>query len=83
MATEFPPVAVCVKCGDISYQAERINQRCGRTYGNRRCGGVYSSALNSSDWAICPTCEGAGSTNGATCQSCQRTGWIFVRDRRR
>jgi len=30
MITEAPPIAVCTKCGDITYQAERINQQCGR-----------------------------------------------------
>ena len=82
MATEFPPVAGCTKCGDINFQAERINQRCGRTYGSQRCSGVYSSALNFSDWIECPACDGAGSIDGTTCPACQRTGWMFVRDRR-
>jgi hypothetical protein len=83
MSTETPPVAVCTRCGDISYRMEAINNQCGRQPGGKRCKGTYGSALSNGDWAKCRACGGSGknSTN-ATCPACQGTGWNFVRDRR-
>jgi len=84
MITEAPPIAVCTKCGDITYQAERINQQCGRQPGGKRCGGVYGSALNNDDWAKCGVCAGTGkSDTGRSCEACQGTSWRFVRNRAR
>jgi hypothetical protein len=59
MSTEDPPVAVCTKCGDITYSAARINAQCGRQPGGRRCKGVYGSALGKDDWAKCGACGGS------------------------
>ena len=60
MSTEPPPVAVCTKCGDITYSAERINSQCDRKPDGRRCKGVYGSALNNDDWEKCIACGGFG-----------------------
>lgn len=60
MSTDNPPVAVCTKCGDITYSPERINAQCGRQPGGMRCMGVYGSALGKNDWAQCGACDGSG-----------------------
>ena len=84
MSTELPPVAVCTRCGDITYNVAAINRSCGRQPGGKRCKGVYGSALNNDDWAKCSACNGTGlDGTGATCVVCQRTGWRFGRDRRK
>lgn len=80
MATETPPVGVCTRCGDITYALDRINGSCGRQPGGKRCKGIYGSALNNDDWAKCDVCDGAGTVSGATCPTCQRTGWSYIRD---
>jgi DnaJ-class molecular chaperone len=80
MATPLPPVAVCTRCGDITYDAVRINQRCGRKPGGKRCKGLYRSALNKTDWAKCDLCKGSGRDAGATCEACHGTGWSYVRN---
>lgn len=83
MATETPPVAVCTRCGDITYRIEAINCQCGRQPIGKRCKGVYGSALNNDDWAQCAVCNGTGiSKTGGSCAACQGTGWVFVRGRR-
>lgn len=84
MATTLPPVGVCTKCGDITYDAARINENCDRQPGGKRCKGVYGSAMNSDDWEKCGACDGLGRAgNSGSCSICQGTGWVFVRDRRR
>jgi hypothetical protein len=80
VSTEFPPVGVCTKCGDITYDLSRLNGSCGRF----RCKGIYGSALNNNDWATCDACNGTCVTDiENSCPRCQRTGWILsaiVRD---
>jgi hypothetical protein len=51
MVTDRPPVAVCTKCGGFTYQAERVNQQCGKLPGGKRCKRAYGSALNKDDAA--------------------------------
>jgi hypothetical protein len=83
MGTEEPPVAICTVCGDTTYQLERIDSRCGRKPGGKRCKGIYGSALNNGDWAKCIACDGVGRFgNAGSCSLCQGTGWSFVRNRR-
>lgn len=82
MSTELPPVAVCTRCGDITYNVAAINLQCGKQPDGKRCKGVYGSALNNDDWAKCPACSGSGlDPTGASCPACKRTGWRFVRRR--
>ncbi len=76
---ELPPVGVCTKCGDFTYDAARINGKCGRQPGGKRCRGVYGSALNKDDWVTCATCNGAGRVSGASCSACHGSGWRYVR----
>ncbi len=83
MATEFPPVAVCTICGDITFDANAINQRCGRQPSGKRCKGVYGSALNDTDWKSCNFCDASGKqASGMTCEYCNGTGWRFARRNR-
>jgi hypothetical protein len=73
--TETPPVAVCTKCGDFTYDAAQINRKCGT---GKRCKGVYGSALNKDDWTNCNRCKNTGQMFGATCLACQGSGWRYV-----
>jgi hypothetical protein len=73
--TETPPVAVCTKCGDFTYDTAQINRKCGT---GKRCKGVYGSALNKDDWTNCSRCKNTGQMFGATCLACQGGGWRYV-----
>ena len=77
------PVAVCTRCGAVSYSAHLINGICGRQIGNKRCAGVNGSALNATDWNECTSCAGSGTADGKRCGRCDGSGWLFARDRRR
>ena len=73
MSTELPPVAVCTKCGDLTYSPERINSQCDqKPDGKRRCEGVYGSAMNNDDWEKCGACGGFGRTGTAEAAPCAK-----------
>ena len=73
MAQGNPPVAVCTSCRKYTWDAEAIDQQCSERKGNKRCSGVFGSALNEGDWADCSDCNGDG------CSICEHSGWEFVR----
>jgi hypothetical protein len=77
--TALPPVGVCTKCGDFTYDAARINGNCRRQRGGKRCRGVYGSALNRTIGRLAGSCNGAGRISGAICSVCQGSGWRYVR----
>jgi hypothetical protein len=80
MTTELPPVGVCTKCHNVTYDAARINGNCERRAGGKPCKGVYESAIGKDDWAKCMACDGVGRTeHSGSCSMCQGTGWSFVR----
>jgi hypothetical protein len=44
------------------------------------CQGVYQSAIDKDDWALCGLCKGSGKQHsGISCGACHGTGWSFVR----
>jgi DnaJ-class molecular chaperone len=71
------PVAVCTRCGAVSYNATLINGPCGRG----GCKGTRGSAGQDTDWEECPSCSGSGEQGSAKCPECDGVGWIFVRDK--
>jgi hypothetical protein len=82
-STKPRPVAVCTRCGAVSYAANLINGQCAETVAGKRCVGVNGSALSADDWKQCETCTGTG-TNGKTrCGHCDGAGWLYARSRGR
>jgi len=76
--TETPPVAVCTKCGEFTYDATQIDNKCTQRPDGKRCKGVYGSALNKNDWTNCSRCKTTGQMFGATCLACHGGGWRYV-----
>jgi hypothetical protein len=74
------PVAVCTRCRVYSYEIDDANQPCFEKYGGKPCPGTFASAVAVGDWDHCPHCEGVGSSLIGSCDACQGSGWIFVRD---
>ncbi len=84
MGQKLPPVAVCTECGTYTNNGDMINKICSKRRGDKRCGGVFGSAINKhGDWEKCRYCDGAGSERGEECPSCQGTGWGYIRDGQR
>lgn len=77
------PVAVCTRCGALSYAANLINGQCGQMVAGKRCVGVNGSALNADDWKQCDACAGAGSTGTVRCGRCDGAGWLYARQKRK
>lgn len=77
------PVAVCTRCGAVSYAPNLINGQCVQMVAGKRCVGVNGSALNAEDWKQCTACAGAGSTGTARCGPCDGAGWLYARNKAR
>lgn len=77
------PVAVCTRCGAVSYETKLINGQCGQTVAGKRCVGVNGSALNSDDWKQCDACAGTGNAGTNRCGRCDGAGWLYNRNRGR
>ena len=77
------PVAVCTRCGAVSYSPDQINGQCTQVMAGKRCTGVNGSALNAVDWEACPACLATGTKNEKRCGQCDGTGWLYVRNRKR
>src|SRR5260370_33324817 len=73
-STRPKPVAVCTRCGAVSYAPNLINGQCAQTVAGKRCVGVNGSALNADDWKQCAECAGTGSIGTARCGPCARAG---------
>ena len=82
-STRPKPVAVCTRCGAVSYSPNLINGQCGQMVAGKRCVGVNGSALNADDWKQCTACAGAGSTGATRCGQCDGAGWLYARNRGR
>lgn len=74
-----PPVAVCTVCGFYALGDGYLDRPCSRVYDGKRCQGWMGSAIGTNDWAICPTCNGAGRTASGKCEPCLGTGWTLLR----
>lgn len=73
------PLAVCTRCTNFSFTADRISEKCGRVGNGRTCTGVFTSTLNSSEWQHCTACYGTGWHGAVVCMHCQSLGWRFFR----
>lgn len=73
----LPPAAVCTGCGTYAVAATQMGLACRRQLSpQKKCKGTYRSALNTTDWKPCNYCDGVG------CETCQRSGFLYVRDQR-
>ena len=77
------PVAVCTRCGAVSYATNMINGQCAQTVGGKRCVGVNGSALNADDWKQCEACAGTGSNGKMPCGHCDGAGWVYAHNKGR
>jgi len=77
------PVAVCTRCGAVSYSMDQINGQCAQVTVGKRCTGVVGGASNKADWEACPACVATGTKNEKRCGQCDGAGWLYVRNRKR
>jgi hypothetical protein len=82
-STRPKPVAVCTRCGAISYATNLINGKCAQTVAGKRCVGVNGSALDADYWKQCAARAGTGSTGTTRCGPCDGAGWLYSRNRGR
>jgi hypothetical protein len=68
------PLAVCSVCQALSNRHESVNHRCDQIVSNRRCSGIYKSALTYL-WDACEGCECTGRVGTQTCTECKGFGW--------
>ena len=76
------PVAVCTRCGAVSYSTEMISGQCSEITVGKRCRGVIGSVAKV-DWEECPACLATGVRNEKPCGQCYGAGWLNVRNRKR
>ena len=76
------PVAVCTRCGAVSYFPEMIAGQCAQVTAGKRCIGVIGRA-SQTDWEACPACLATGTRNEKPCGQCDGAGWLYVRNRKR
>ena len=78
------PVARCTTCGHPTHSLLDVNQRCNAVRNERRCRGIWRSALRDVDWDKCPKCRAvAPAADAAACARCGGTGWIHAAPRDR
>jgi hypothetical protein len=82
-STKPRPVAVCTRCGAVSYAANLINGQCAQTVAGKRCVGVNGSAVNADDWKPCEACAGTGNNGKTRCGHCDAAGWLYARNKGR
>lgn len=75
------PVAVCTRCGAVSYAVNLINGQCVQIVAGKRCIGVNGSAPHTDDWKQCAACAGTGSIDAARCGHCDGAGWLYARNK--
>ena len=78
-STKPKPVAVCTRCGAVSFAPNLINGQCKQMVAGKRCVGVNGSALSADDWKQCAACAGGGSTGATRCGYCDGAGWLYAR----
>ena len=79
MSNNQPPEVVCTVCGKYGRNITLSGQRCSEKVNDKRCKGVYRSAVCEGDWETCSCCEGTRYVNNSRCESCQGSGFVFVR----
>ena len=73
------PVAVCTRCGAVSYSTEMISGQCAQVTAGKRCTGVIGGAPSKDDWEACPACQSTGQNGKTRCGQCDGAGWLYVR----
>lgn len=73
------PLGVCKTCGGITYSAEAVNKRCGRSPHGHRCSGKFANAARDSDWKACASCGGTGTHGKTPCVYCRGIGWNLTK----
>lgn len=73
------PLGVCKTCGGLTYRAEFINNRCGRSPHGHRCSGTFTNASRDTDWKECVSCRATGKIGSAPCIYCSGIGWSLAR----
>ncbi len=77
MALKKPkPLGVCTVCKDYTDEHIRMNHRCVRVHGGRRCAGIYRNSLTVV-WNECPTCQGMSLVGSQKCSECSGWGWTL------
>src|SRR5260221_14468146 len=57
-STRPKPVAVCTRCGGVSYATDQINGQCAQRVAGKRGDGVHGKGLNADEWK--QTADGPG-----------------------
>lgn len=70
------PLGICTVCRAFTDEHIRMNHRCVKTIGGRRCSGIYRSSLTVV-WNECPTCFGTGRVGTQKCGECAGWGWTL------
>jgi len=68
------PLAACNVCHALTNEHVYLNHRCSAIVSNRRCSGIYKSAL-SYLWDACEGCEAIGMVGSQVCTECKGFGW--------
>ena len=68
------PLVACNVCHALTNEHELLNQRCTAIVNNRRCYGIFKSAL-SYLWDACEGCEATGMIGSQVCTECKGFGW--------
>jgi hypothetical protein len=68
------PLAACSVCHALTNEHVYLNHRCSAIVSNRRCSGIYKSAL-SYLWDACEGCEAIGMVGSQVCTECKGFGW--------
>jgi len=70
------PLGICSVCRAFTDEHIRMNHRCIKSAGGRRCSGIYRSSLTVV-WNECPTCHAMGTVGTQKCGECSGWGWIL------
>ena len=70
------PVAMCTRCGAISFDLRESNSKSSEIVNNIQCEGIMRAMVNYDDWTLCPTCDGEGKVGMDMCRECRLVGWI-------
>lgn len=76
------PVAICTRCGAVSYSTQMISGQCSQVTAGKRCTGVIGSVAKV-DWEECPACLATGTRNEKPCGQCYGAGWLYTRNPKR
>jgi DnaJ-class molecular chaperone len=70
------PLGACAVCHALTNERANLNHRCAAIVGNRRCYGIYKSAI-AYLWDPCEGCEATGMVGSQVCAECKGFGWTM------